>query len=115
MKIKMGIDIGLEDAKGNPIQYGDWIKVEVRRLSSSHSTWYKKRNINHGSYYIGARIQYAGASFVPEFNKEHIEELKQPIGKEKDLQVVWTPHPGMDCWWSTCEVLQAPLKEPHAK
>ena len=81
---------------------GDIVKVPVRRLSSNHSTWWKKTNKNHGEQgdFVYKKIEFrlfennyveclSGFKILDlPITKEQIKAIEKPRGKERNNQTV---------------------------
>lgn len=102
MKYFQGEKIGVKGGCGRELCEGDKVLVNVRRLSSSHSTWYQKTNKHHGVYQLPAIIRYGGAAFYPRYLDGVCDELIKPKGTEKFAQVLQLPTSQWSEWWKEC-------------
>lgn len=109
-----GLPTPLIDRNGNRLCLGDIVKAPVKRLSSSHSSWWRMTGKHHGIFYLNGVLSFRsgrnGANFYIDFNKKDIEELKSPKGRERFSQCVDT----INIKWKEIELVSRPTdKQPE--
>lgn len=78
-----------KDINGFELYEGDTVLYVVKRCSPNHGSWGQIRTKGDGYYKIHGTICFEGAKFVIRGNKEEMEKLSLPIGKEQFERQVW--------------------------
>lgn len=82
-------DTYIQDINGQELFEDGVVLYQVKRCSSSHSSWGLKRNKHHGLYRIHGTIKFEKGKFIIEANENEYKELIKPRGKEIFEQNVW--------------------------
>jgi|WetSurMetagenome_2_1015567.scaffolds.fasta_scaffold405961_2 hypothetical protein len=79
----------IKDNNGNYLYDGDSVIYIVMRCSANYSSWGQIRSIDDGYYKINGTIIFKDGAFKIIGNKEEIEQLTWPRGKEQFNRNVW--------------------------
>lgn len=81
---------GFIDKHGAEIYDGDTLDILCSRRSGSYANWYQKTNLNHTLFPVRhtVGVKYFGWWLTPD--DQQVRELKKPMGKERNGQVVAT-------------------------
>lgn len=79
----------IKDSNNNNLYEGNIVYYIVKRCSTSHSNWGKIANKSDGYFRIKGQIIFKNNAFKIVGNKEEIDKLKMPQGKEQGERNVW--------------------------
>lgn len=97
------------------IYQGDIVRIKVSRTGGGSGNWYRNTNKNHGKFYLNAVVDCGGGL---RYNEKKVEELRNPIGKEKIKQSVGYDHNLFDayyCYTFDRDKEGNPIKDPNDK
>ena len=83
-KCKYCTKLEAKDKNGKEVYIGDVIKIKAMRVSSSHSSWCRETNVNHGNVYLKAKVISLRGSL--EYDESAIKRIEEPQGKELNKQ-----------------------------
>lgn len=92
--------IGYLDKEKMEIYQGDFVVIQVERLSSNNSTWYQKVNLHHGLFDLMVYIKPTLTGFKMIWDAEVIKMLEKPMGKEANHQEI-----------AECRITESSLKD----